>query len=154
MLLTALQKNLLNNYQQDFPLSPRPYLEIATTLGITEDEVLALFKDLSTQGFISRIGLVIQPNTIGVSTLVAMKIPAPQLHKVANIINQFSEVNHNYQREHEFNLWFVLIANDPPHLNQVLISIEKQTGFKPLNLPLLDDYFINLGFQMALDDKS
>lgn len=152
MQLTALHKVLLNNYQQDFPLSPRPYLEIAATLGVTEAEVLAALTELVNQRFISRIGLIIQPNQLGVSCLVAMAIPDPQLQIVADIVSSYTEVNHNYEREHAFNLWFVLIANNEQHLQNVLTEIEQKTGFLTMRLPLIADYFINLGFELELND--
>ena len=78
-MFSPLHKQLLNNYQHDFPLSPKPYQEIALSLGITENEVLLLFKELSDKKFISRIGSVIAPNNIGVSTLVAMDVPKEKL---------------------------------------------------------------------------
>ncbi len=152
-MLTTLHQQLLNDYQQDFPLSPTPYLDIANTLGVTEEEVLAAFSALSEQDFISRIGPVIQPNHIGTSTLVAMAIPADQLTKTANIISNFPEVNHNYEREHRFNLWFVLIARDQKHLSSIIKQIEYQTHFKTMQLPLLKDYYINLGFQLDLQSR-
>ncbi len=151
-MLSPLHKQLLNNYQQEFPLSPRPYLEIANHLGVTEAEVLSAFSELAEHNFISRIGPVIPPNHIGLSTLVAMAIPRAQLTAVAHLVNRFPEVNHNYEREHRFNLWFVLIATDQQHLQTVIANIETQTGFKTMQLPLLADYFINLGFQLDLDE--
>jgi DNA-binding Lrp family transcriptional regulator len=118
----------------------------------SEEEVLRAFNELEKHNFISRIGPVIQPNHIGLSTLVAMSVPADQLVKVANIVSHFPEVNHNYEREHSFNLWFVLIAADQQHISSVLAEIESQSGFKAMPLPLLKDYFINLGFQLDLED--
>jgi len=153
-MLSSLHKQLLNDYQQDFPLSPTPYLDIANTLGVTEEEVLAAFSVLSEQDFISRIGPIIQPNQLGNSTLVAMAIPAEQLTQTANIVSDFPEVNHNYEREHHFNLWFVLIAHNQQHLLDVIEQIEIQTSFKTMQLPLLEDYFINLGFQLDLESKA
>jgi len=153
-MLSTLHKQLLNDYQQDFPLSPTPYLDIANTLGVTEEEVLAAFSVLSEQDFISRIGPIIQPNQLGISTLVAMAIPETHIIKVADIVSQFPEVNHNYEREHHFNLWFVLIARDQQHLSNVIEQIEIQTRFKTMQLPLLEDYFINLGFQLDLEPKA
>jgi DNA-binding Lrp family transcriptional regulator len=153
-MLTPLHKQLLNNYQQDFPLSPRPYLEIANHLGVTEAEVLSAFTELAEHHYISRIGPVIPPNHIGLSTLVAMAIPNAQLTTIAAIVSSFPEVNHNYEREHRFNLWFVLIASDQHHLQSVITKIETQTGFKTMQLPLLADYFINLGFQLDLEDTA
>jgi hypothetical protein len=83
---------------------------------------------------------------------VAMIIPSNKLEDCANIINQFSEVNHNYERDHPFNLWFVIIASDANNLTEVLSSIESKTGFSTFKFPLLEDYFINLGFQLDLND--
>ena len=150
-MLSPLHKQLLNNFQQEFPLSPRPFQDIANMLGVSEDEILSAFSELAEHNFISRIGPVIQPNHIGHSTLIAMAIPEDQLPTVANIINQFPEVNHNYQREHQFNLWFVLIANNEQHLQTLITNIEKQSGFETMQLPMLEDYYINLGFQLDLD---
>jgi len=151
-MLPLLHKQLLNNYQQDFPLSPRPYLDIANQLGVTETDVLAAFQVLSEQQLISRIGPVISPNQLGSSALVAMAVPEAELNRVAAQVNDYPEVNHNYERENRFNLWFVLIANDEQHLQTVIADIELKTGFKALLLPLLADYYINLGFELDLQD--
>ena len=151
-MLTSLHKQLLNDYQQEFPLSATPYQDIATSLGVTEEAVLAAFDELNQQQFISRIGLVIAPNHIGASTLVAMAVPGEQLQNVAEIVSLYPEVNHNYERENVFNLWFVLISKDDAHLQTVIEAIELETGFKAMQLPLLADYFINLGFEIDFDD--
>lgn len=151
-MLSPLHKTLLNDYQQDLPLSATPYQDIADTLGISEQEVLSVFQELQDKQFITRIGSVISPNQVGVSSLMAMSIPAERLHHIATLINQYPEVNHNYERENGFNLWFVLIAQDDAHLQSVIADIEMKTGFKPLYLPLLADYFINLGFEIEFDD--
>jgi DNA-binding Lrp family transcriptional regulator len=152
MQLTALQKALLNDFQQDFPLSPTPYQDIACALGVSEEEVLHAFTELTEQRFISRIGSVIRPNQLGISSLVAMAIPPTQLQTVADIVSSYKEVNHNYEREHVFNLWFVLIAHNNEHLHSVLAEIEQKTGFLTMHLPLINDYFINLGFELDLND--
>jgi len=151
-MLTPLHKQLLNDYQQEFPLSATPYQDIATSLGVTEEAVLAAFDELNQAQFISRIGLVIAPNHIGASTLVAMAVPGEQLQSVAEIVSLYPEVNHNYERENDFNLWFVLISKDDVHLQTVIESIELETGYKAMQLPLLADYFINLGFEIDFDD--
>ena len=150
--LNPLQKQLLNNYQHDFPLSPTPYRDIAQSLGVSEEDVLSALTELTENQYISRIGPIISPNQIGISTLVAMAVPEQQLHYVADIVNRYPEVNHNYEREHRFNLWFVVIASDNKDLQSVISGIEKQTGFNTMQLPLLADYFINLGFELDLDD--
>jgi len=151
-MLSSLHKQLLNNFQQDLPLSATPYQDVADSLGVTENEVLAAFKELQDQQFIARIGSVIAPNLIGVSSLIAMSVPKNKLQKTAEIINQYPEVNHNYERDNRFNLWFVLIAKDSESLQEVMTDMELQTGYKMLYLPLLADYFINLGFELDFND--
>ena len=149
-MLTDLHKRLLNDFQRDFPLSPCPYQDIADVLGVSEDDVLSALTELNDNNYISRIGPIIPPNQIGVSTLVAMAVPEPQLQAVADKISAYPEVNHNYEREHRLNLWFVAIAADAAHLLAVLDTIEQDTGYKTLSLPLVDDFFIDLGFKLDL----
>ncbi len=151
-MLSQLQKKLLNDFQQDFPLSPTPYAEIAKTLGVSEQEVLSALQELKQLDFISRIGPVFPPNSLGNSMLVAMSVPEEQLQTVAEIINQFQEVNHNYHRENRFNLWFVLIGNNQNHLHAVISEIESETGFPAMRLPMIANYFINLGFELDWND--
>ena len=151
-MLSPLDKQLLNNFQQDFPLSTTPYRDIADSLGVTEDDVLFALTELTEKQFISRIGLIISPNRMGISTLVAMAIPADKLATIADIISQYPEVNHNYERENCFNLWFVLIAANAGQMQSVIERIEQQTGFTTMQLPLITDYYINLGFELELDD--
>jgi DNA-binding Lrp family transcriptional regulator len=151
-MLTPLHKQLLNDYQHDFPLSARPYQNIADALGVTEAEILSAFAELNDNNFISRIGPVIPPNQIGVSALIAMSVPKLQLQVVADIISAYPEVNHNYEREHPFNLWFVVIASDARHLQAVVESIEQETTYKAMQLPMLDDFFIDLGFKLDLNN--
>lgn len=151
-MLSPLHKQLLNDYQRDFPLSARPYQDIADALDVSEADVLSAFNELNDNNFISRIGPVIPPNHIGVSALVAMSVPEQQLQAVADKISAYPEVNHNYEREHRFNLWFVVIASDAEHLSAVIDSIEQETSCKAMRLPMLDDFFIDLGFNLDLNN--
>jgi len=149
-MLTDLHKRLLNDFQRDFPLSPTPYRDIAKRLDVTETDVITALAELNEQRLISRIGAVIPPNHIGASTLAAMAVPEAQLQAVADKISAFPEVNHNYEREHRVNLWFVAVASNAEHLQTVIANIEQQTGYPALQLPLVDDFFIDLGFKLDL----
>lgn len=150
MSLTLLQKKLLNDFQRDFPLSPTPYADIAATLNLTEEQVLQAFQELNQQAVISRIGAIIPPNQIGVSTLAAMSVPEDELERVAAQVSFFQEVNHNYERENVVNLWFVVIANDATHLDNVINDIETTTGYNVLRFPLEKEFFIDLSFNLDL----
>lgn len=152
-MLTQLEKQLLNDYQQGMPLVSEPYREIARELNlkgfaVTEEEVIRCLSALKDKGMISRIGPVFKPKSVGGSTLAALAVPKERMEEVAQIVNSFSQVNHNYEREHRFNLWFVVTASTQSEVLQVLHDIEQQTGLSVLNLPMEKDYHIDLGFPL------
>ena len=146
--LTALEKCLLNEYQRGFPLCASPFALIAEQQGVTEDEVLGTLESLQQRGLISRVGPVFAPQRAGASTLAALSVPDGELQRVADCVSRFEAVNHNYEREHSFNLWFVVTAPDQAHVQQVLEAIEAETGLPVLNLPLERSFYIDLGFPL------
>ena len=147
---STLEQHLLNDYQRDMSLSATPYADMAEQLGVSEEKILESINSLQDRGVISRVGPVFRPNRIGVSTLAAMAVPEQDVECVARIISAFPEVNHNYQREHEYNLWFVVTASSAEHLDIVLYEIEQHTEYPLMSLPMLDDYFIDLGFKLKM----
>ena len=145
---SRLEQRLLNEFQHGLPLTSKPFADIARQLGVYETTVLETLQRLQTEGVVSRVGAVFRPNRIGASTLAAMAVPAPMLEEVARIVSSFDEVNHNYEREHRFNLWFVVVADDEQQLQDVLAEIEDSCGYAVLDLPLLNEHFIDLGFDL------
>ena len=146
--LSALEKCLLNDYQRGFPLCASPFAVIADQQGVTEKEVIETLESLQQRGLISRVGPVFAPQRAGASTLAALSVPGEELQRVADIVSRFEEVNHNYEREHRFNLWFVVTASDEAHVQRVLDAIEEETGLMVLNLPLERSFYIDLGFPL------
>ncbi len=145
---SKLEQRLLNEFQHGVPLTPNPWADIARQLGVYETTVLETFKRLQTEGVISRIGAVFRPNRVGASTLAAMAVPEHELEAIAAIVNGFDEVNHNYEREHGYNLWFVVVARDEARLTAVLDEIEAACGYPVMDLPLENEFFIDLGFDL------
>jgi len=148
LYLNDIEKKLLNEYQKGLPLSPTPFADMAESIGISESMVLQILQRLQDQGIISRVGPVFKPNKIGASTLAAMSIPEEQLESVALQVSSHPEVNHNYEREDEYNLWFVVTASSQEKLEQVLASMEEETGYSILYLPLERQFHIDLGFPL------
>ncbi|MBF0219024.1 MAG: Lrp/AsnC family transcriptional regulator [Gammaproteobacteria bacterium] len=146
--LTSLERQLVNAYQHHFPLSPTPYADIANEFGVSEALVMKILAALQERGVISRIGPVLPPRRVGVSTLAAMAIPEAALESVAAYISSLREVNHNYEREDHFNLWFVITAADDAQLAERLQCISAKTGFAIMSLPLVEQYHIDLGFPL------
>jgi DNA-binding Lrp family transcriptional regulator len=144
----AIEQRLLNEYQHNFPLVKQPFLAIGEQLGITEDEVIEHLEHLSAQGVVSRVGPVFSPGCIGASTLAALAVPIERLDEMACWINALPEVNHNYEREHIYNLWFVVAAPDQAWLDAVLQKINQHSCLPMLVLPLLEPFHIDLGFDL------
>lgn len=146
MKMDDIDKHLLNDYQRGFPLCAEPYKAVADQLGIAQDEVLSRLQSLKEEGHISRIGAVIKPGSVGASMLAAVKAPLDRLEEVAAFISSLEQVNHNYQREHAYNIWFVLNTSGEAELNEVVQLIENKTNLSVLALPMLQDFHLDLGF--------
>lgn len=146
--LTALEKTLLNDFQRGLPMTATPFADVAAQTGVSEERVIDTLQSLQQRGLISRVGPVFAPRRAGASTLAALSVPAGELDAVASLVNEFAEVNHNYQREHDYNLWFVVTAPDQSQVERVLAEIESATGLPVLDLPLERSFFIDLGFPL------
>ncbi len=147
--LTPLQSALIEAYQRNLPLVERPFAVMGEALGAGEGEVLEALQALSSRGVLSRVGPVFRPGTVGASTLAAMAVPPGRLEAVAASVSARPEVNHNYQREHHYNLWFVVTAARREAVLESLEAIEKATGLPVLDLPLEAEYHIDLGFPLT-----
>jgi DNA-binding Lrp family transcriptional regulator len=145
---TAIGFRLLNEFQRDFPLHPEPYAAIAAHLGLDESTVMDAYAEGLASGVVSRIGAVFAPNRIGSSTLAAMRVPPERLDTVAAQVSAHAAVNHNYAREHEWNLWFVVTAPGPDARQAALETIARNTGLPVIALPLRDEFHIDLGFDL------
>ena len=146
--MNTIDKQLLDDFQRDFPLVARPFAAIGERVGMSEQDVIDAYKHFDEERYISRIGAVIKPNTVGASTLAAMAVAEDRLEEVAELVSNYDEVNHNYEREHAFNLWFVVAAVNTKRVNAVLSAITEQTGLPVMNLPILEDYHLDLGFKL------
>jgi len=145
----AQDEALLNRWQQRFPLCAEPYAQLAQTLGNRDgDAVMASLQRLREQGSLSRIGGIWGARAAGAGLLCAMAVPLRQLEALAQRVNAMPGVNHNYEREHHFNLWFVITGPDMACLAQELAELERQCDLATLRLPMERAYRINLGFDL------
>ena len=145
-----VDKRILNRIQSDFPISSRPYQSIAEELQLSEEEVLTRLTRLKENGIIRRIGANFVPEKLGfVSTLCAASVPDKDIETFTGIVNQYSGVTHNYQRDNEFNVWFTFIAESAAEIEKNLEDISKKTGISNiLNLPASRVYKIKAQFEV------
>ena len=150
--LDAVDAALVDGYQSDFPVVERPFRVVAEELGIDEAAALERVRRLRDSGVFRRFGAVLNPPVIGSSTLAAVSVPEARFDAVAEIINGYRQVNHNYRRDHEWNMWFVVTAGSREKRDSILAEIHDRTGCDVLNLPMLTDYYIDLEFPVVNDD--
>lgn len=146
---TTTDLDLLDRWQRGFPLTTRPYAVVADDIGSDETTLLAQLGRLLEAGVVSRVGATLRPNTAGASLLAAMRVPPERLEEVADIVNGEAGVNHNYEREHGFNLWFVVTGADRRATTAALSRIREASGLDILELPLERSYYIDLGFPLT-----
>jgi siroheme decarboxylase len=146
---SPLDYALLNDWQRDFPLTERPFAQLAAKVGVGETAVLERLQHLRQRGAISRLGAVFAPRRAGASTLAALAAPPEHLEWIAALVTARIEVNHNYAREHAWNLWFVVTAPTQAILATTLAEIERDTGCPVISLPLVEEYHIDLGFNLG-----
>ncbi|MCU4740745.1 Lrp/AsnC family transcriptional regulator [Natronoglomus mannanivorans] len=144
---------LIDGYQSGFPVEERPFRAVGDALGIDEDEALERVERLRNAGILRRFGAVLNPPVIGSSTLAAVRAPADRFDEVADVINGYRQVNHNYERDHEWNMWFVVTAGSRTTRDRILEEIEERTGCEVLVLPMLTDYYIDLEFPVVNADQ-
>ena len=145
--MDAVDRQLLNILQQDFPLVSRPFLTLAWKLGLSEGEVIDRIASLKDRGFIRRIGAVFEPQRLGyTSTLCALKVPPDRIEEVARLVNSYPGVTHNYLREDEYNMWFTLIGPTRENIEGIIREIEGKTGLAVMELPALKCFKIRVHF--------
>ncbi len=148
MRLDTTDRQLINLFQRDMPVCERPYEVMSLQLGIAEEEVIERLQLLQDSQVLSRVGPVFEHSQAGASLLAAVAAPDEQLDIVAARINRAPGVNHNYAREHTYNLWFVMTAPDEDTLEERLDELEHQLRLPMLRLPMVEAHHIDLGFDI------
>lgn len=148
-MMDAIARKIINQLQGDFPITDQPYAQVAEQLGITEAELLQQLTNLLDQGLLSRFGPLYHAERLGGGlTLAAMPVPESKFDQVAAQVNAFPEVAHNYARNHELNMWFILATEQPERIDEVIQEIEAQTGLPVYNMPKQAEYYLGLKLEV------
>lgn len=148
-ILHPWERAVINALQGGFPLSERPYRDAAREMGLTEDELLETLAELLANGALSRFGPMYHAERLGGGlTLAAMEVSEEDFDKMAEIVNAFPEVAHNYARDHTLNMWFVLATETPERIAQVCHEIEAATGLHVYEMPKEEEFFVGLRFEL------
>lgn len=150
MKLDDLDRRLLVHIQEEFPLSERPFQALGEALGADEDAVIRRIERLQDEEIIRRIGPILDLKRLGRrGVLVALPVPADRIDEVADVVNRYQEISHNYLRpgHTEYNMWFTVSASDE-RIVAILEEIEDETGLVQLNLPTRRIFKIGVRFEI------
>jgi DNA-binding Lrp family transcriptional regulator len=143
--LDAVDRRIIDELQGGFPLSERPYADAAASLGIGEDDLLARLQGLLGDRVLTRFGPLYQIERMGGAfVLAALAVPEERYEAVVAQVNALPQVAHNYRREHEFNMWFVLATETPGGIAEAISRIEAETGLRVHAFPKEREYFVEM----------
>ncbi len=150
--LSQLERDFINNFQGGFSLDEHPFASAAARLNCSEETLIATVSDLKNRKLLSRFGPLYDAARLGGGlTLAAISVPEDRYENVTDMVNAYPEVAHNYRRDHELNMWFVLATETPVELVQVLSSIENTTGLNVYNFPKQKEFYIGLWLHLSAD---
>jgi DNA-binding Lrp family transcriptional regulator len=145
-----LDRTIVNRLQDGFPVLARPFAAVASGLGLGEEELIARVGRLVDEGVLTRFGPMYQVERMGGAfSLAALRVPRADFDRVARIVNALPEVAHNYERAHDYNMWFVLATETPAGIAAAVAKIEQATGLSVLHLPKLREFFVELKLTAA-----
>ncbi|NYZ66507.1 Lrp/AsnC family transcriptional regulator [Endozoicomonas sp. SM1973] len=143
--MDKLDRQLLNRLQTGIPICEYPFQVIANELSCTEQQVIDKLQKMLDSGLLTRFGPLFDINEFGGAfTLVAMQVPSEDFDKVTAIVNQFPQVAHNYQRQHQFNMWFVIATEKTDEIVDIITQIESLTGLRVYNMPKQEEFYVGL----------
>ncbi|MEA2118532.1 Lrp/AsnC family transcriptional regulator [Halovibrio sp. HP20-50] len=143
--LDTYDRTIINRLQDGLPLVLHPYAVVAAELGLSEQDLLDRLAHLRATGVLSRFGPMYHAERLGGGlTLAALAVPEADYERVAELLNAFPEVAHNYRREHELNMWFVLATESPARIPEVVLDIESATGLTVFNMPKEREFHVRL----------
>lgn len=140
-----IDRKIINELQGGFPLSERPFADVAARLELDEDDLIARIDVLLKDKTLSRFGPMYNADKMGGAfCLCAMSVLEKDFEQVTEQVNAHVEIAHNYEREHALNMWFVLGTEHPDDIVRVTTKIEKETGILVRRMPKLEEYFVGL----------
>ncbi|HEY0823096.1 MAG TPA: AsnC family transcriptional regulator [Ramlibacter sp.] len=149
--LDATDARLIDHLHAGFPITDRPFARIGEALGLPEEEVIERLRGLLSGGVLTRLGPLYQIERAGGSYLLAaLEVPPERFEAVAAQVNAHLEVAHNYRREHQLNMWFVVAADSQDGVAACLRAIAAETGLRVHSFPKEREFRVELRLPASL----
>ena len=145
-MLSSEDTRLIALLHGGFPLTDRPFADVAAQIGWTEDLVIERLRHPAGAGRSHPLRPAV-PDRAGRGSVRAGRAAGArdaQFDAVAAHVNAMPEVAHNYRREHALNMWFVVAAESPDQARAVIERIETITQLPVFRFPKEREYFVEL----------
>ncbi len=147
--MDQLDRNLINRLQYDLPICDHPFAVVGEELGIEEAELITRIQRLLDEKYLTRFGPLYNVDRFdGAVSLCAIAVPQARFDEVAETVNEFPQVAHNYERDHALNMWFVLATETDQELSQTLADIEATIDLPIRSMPKLQEFYVGLYFKV------
>jgi len=139
-MLTKLEKKIIASIQEDIAITPRPYLEIARNLGVSEKILLEALQSLCDRGIIRRYGATLRHQKTGftANAMAAWRVDEEHIEEVGTKMASFREVSHCYRRNPTdrwpYTLYTMIHANDEDACRQTAQKMSESTSVKDYTL--------------------
>jgi DNA-binding Lrp family transcriptional regulator len=134
--MDEIDKKILNTMQKEFPVDQRPFAEMGKFVGMEEKEVIERVKKLKSDGYIRRIGPILERKKLKyVSALCGVHVVEDKLMDFVDEINKHSGVTHNYERAGDLNVWFTIAAKTSNDIEGFLSDMENKYTIKIYRFP-------------------
>jgi len=134
--LSEKEKKVLKSLIEGIPLSKRPFYTIAQKIGLKEEEVLKITKELLEKKIIRRIGITLRHNLAGVegNAMVAWKAPEEKIEEIGKYLASFSYISHCYIRktyeDWNYNLYTMIHGKDREEVEKRIKEISEKFNLK------------------------
>jgi DNA-binding Lrp family transcriptional regulator len=150
-MLDTVDRKIIAKMQGEFPISERPYAEVATQLGIPETELLQRLEHLLANKVLTRFGPMFQVERMGGAfVLAALAAPEERYEELTALVNALPQVAHNYRREHALNMWFVLATETQEGIAEAIAHLERDTGLPVYAFPKEREFFVEMKLEARL----
>lgn len=133
-MLTDLEKRVIASIQHDIPIVERPYLELARTVGVSEELYLATLQSLCDRGIIRRLGATLKHQRTGyrANAMGAWIVPEERIEAVGRTMAAFRQVSHCYRRdptpEWPYNLYTMIHAESEAACRETAQAMSRASG--------------------------
>ncbi|HUT53621.1 MAG TPA: AsnC family transcriptional regulator [bacterium] len=148
--LDELDRKILNRIQVEVPLDPRPFRVLGHEFGLSEDEMIGRVRRMWNLGIVRRLGPIINYHAWDMSgVLVASKVDEDRIEDARSAVAEHPEITHAYLREHEWNLWFTVIAENEAAMDTIIKKVTERARLSDVKkLPQKKSFKLGVKFEV------